>query len=182
MESIASDPKADREEKRRMMEMLRRFEERAAAGDNVFAEVEEEEEEEEDELVAALGGVSLGKSIPLIPRSLTGVDEIDSNQLFHLLPQAYRDKFLSVLRNPESEDAKELLQAAIQEDAGNGGMAENPPPVPDVLPWWEAPDIPDEEVGPYADPPGMLDDGVVAGIKPPEGVGLKLAFNAVALW
>jgi hypothetical protein len=64
MESIASDPKADQEEKRRMMEMLRRFEDAAAEGDDALAELEEEEgdEDEDDELAAALEGLDLGKS------------------------------------------------------------------------------------------------------------------------
>ncbi|GFZ47135.1 hypothetical protein JCM24511_04878 [Saitozyma sp. JCM 24511] len=168
MESIASDPKADQEEKRRMMEMLRRFEDAAAEGDEALAELEEEEEEEDedDELAAALEGLDL--------------DALESNQLFHLLPQAHRDRFLAALRNPESEDAKELLRSATERSTVDGGEGETMP-TPEELPWWEAPEVPEEDAPPYALPPSLASEGITRDIKPPEGTGVKLAYNALAI-
>ncbi len=59
MSEIASDPRAQAEEKRAMMDMLRRFEEGAAEGEDALAALESDEEEE-DELAKALNGVDLG--------------------------------------------------------------------------------------------------------------------------
>lgn len=55
--------------------------------------------------------------------------------------------------------------------------------IPDVMPWWEAPDVPDDEDEgeQYADMPDVVAEEVLAGIHPPSGVGSKLAYNAVAI-
>ena len=55
-------------------------------------------------------------------------------------------------------------------------------PLPDEMPWWEAPDVLDEDDGVgYADMPDLVDEDVLEGIRPPEGLGLKLVYNAVAI-
>jgi hypothetical protein len=106
-------------------------------------------------------------------------DDIDTNKLFHLLPPAHRDAFLATIRNPESEQAKALVEVAatqesLQEPAG-----------PSVLPWWEASHLDDEddkEEGPsYETSPALLDDNLLRGITPPAGIGGKLAYNAIAV-
>jgi hypothetical protein len=108
-------------------------------------------------------------------------DALESNQLFHLLPQAHRDRFLAALRNPESEDAKELLRSATERSTVDGGEGETIP-MPEELPWWEAPDVSDEDAPPYALPPCLASEGITRDIKPPEGTGVKLAYNALAIW
>ncbi|KAI9636945.1 uncharacterized protein MKK02DRAFT_34020 [Dioszegia hungarica] len=160
--SISADPGAGMEEKKGMMEMLRRFEEDQDGGEGMLAELEDEGEEG-NELAKKLAGVN--------------IDEIDSNALFHLLPPEHRDKFLAALKDPESEAAKHLVELAAEEDEGSA-MA-----IPDVMPWWEAPDVPDDEDEgeQYADMPDVVAEEVLAGIHPPSGVGSKLAYNAVAI-
>ncbi|WVW79523.1 hypothetical protein I302_101492 [Kwoniella bestiolae CBS 10118] len=178
LSSIASDPKAGLEEKKSMVEMLRRFEETQAEGgegsEDFLKELEEleKEEEEYDELLEKLNGVDL--------------DSIDSNQLFHLLPQQHRDAFLQALKNPDSEEAKSLLEEATKDQNRK---------VPEVLPWWEEQQLDnDEEVDlddhedqekrkglQTAPSPALIPDQIVDAISPPEGVGNKLVYNAIAL-
>jgi hypothetical protein len=55
-------------------------------------------------------------------------------------------------------------------------------PMPEELPWWEAPEVPDEDAPPYALPPSLASEGITRDIKPPEGTGVKLAYNALAIW
>lgn len=59
--------------------------------------------------------------------------------------------------------------------------------LPAVLPWWETPEIEDElnddEDGlGYAEEPVYVSQEVLVGIAPPEGVGRKLVYNALAIW
>jgi hypothetical protein len=56
-----------------------------------------------------------------------------------------------------------------------------------VLPWWENSEIKDELDGDedeleYADEPESVAEQVMMGITPPEGVGRKLVYNALAIW
>jgi len=112
-------------------------------------------------------------------RNLLTLDNIDSNELLRLLPQSHRDAFLATLRDPDSEQAKELLQTAIE--AGEGEDAEAEEPSPALLPWWES-DALDED-GETASAP-LPDDilDIVAEVTPPPGVGIKSAYNVIALW
>nr|XP_031861499.1 uncharacterized protein CI109_003103 [Kwoniella shandongensis]KAA5528571.1 hypothetical protein CI109_003103 [Kwoniella shandongensis] len=168
LDSIASDPKAGLDEKKGMMEMLRRFEEAQAEGGDALAQLEEDDDEDDDEeLAEKLRDIDL--------------DQIDSNQLFHLLPQKHRDAFLAAIRNPESEETKDLLDEATDGSTPAG---------PSVLPWWEGDDdeLDDEdeveEVGlrmESASSPEMLSDEVLVAISPPTGIGSKLAYNAIAI-
>ena len=101
-------------------------------------------------------------------------ETVDHNELFRLLPQSHREAFLGMLREPESEQAKELVKAAAETGA------------PSVLPWWERRDLDaahgDEDEPPAsAEEPAMVDDGVLDGITPPPGTGLKLVYNVVAV-
>ena len=114
-------------------------------------------------------------------------DDIDSNKLFHLLPQHHRDAFLAAIRDPDSSEAKELLRSAV--DSGEGVVEEGSP---SVLPWWEGDTLDSHEDGGstagqddqvrYAVAPTIIDETLVAGVKPPDGTGLKLVYNAVAIW
>ncbi|WWD06906.1 hypothetical protein V865_005003 [Kwoniella europaea PYCC6329] len=177
LSTIASDPKAGLEEKKSMVEMLRRFEESQAEGgegsEDFLKELEEleKEEEEYDELLQKLDGVDL--------------DSIDSNQLFHLLPQQHRDAFLAALRNPDSEETKELLEEATKDEDEDRD-------VPDVLPWWEGEQLQENEEADddeaeektrirAAPTPGLIPDEIIDAISPPDGVGQKLIYNAVAI-
>lgn len=192
LDSISADPKAGLEEKKAMMGMLRRFEdEQAEGGDGLGLGLADlEESDEEDELRGQLEGVDLGEfRIPLVQLSghhnivsrLTtlGIEEIDSNKLFALLPQKHRDAFIAALRDPESVEAKDLLDSAVKTEDGDG------PPLPDVLPWWEHTEQlendPETQTR-YAPPPSPVDESLLAGITPPPGTGLRLVYNATAIW
>ncbi|ORY28764.1 hypothetical protein BCR39DRAFT_533731, partial [Naematelia encephala] len=173
MEAISTDEQAGLEEKKAMLEMLRRFEEGAAGDEEALRELEEDEEEEDEQLRTLLAEIDL--------------DDIDSNQLFHLLPPKHRDKFIAAIKNPESEETKELLEDAVRDGRGETGL-------PIVLPWWERPvgiegeeeeeddDVEDEdELKGYTDAPELLNDEVLASIKPPDGTGAKLVYNAISI-
>jgi hypothetical protein len=96
------------------------------------------------------------------------------------LPQEHRDAFIAAIRDPDSEAGRELLQFAREnEEAG--------PISPTVLPWWENSEIKDgldedEDELEYADEPELASEEVMVGIIPPEGVGRKLVYNALAIW
>ncbi|OCF39565.1 hypothetical protein I317_06627 [Kwoniella heveanensis CBS 569] len=208
MSSIASDPSAGLSDKKDMLDMLRQFEEAQAGldisvgceGDGAGPESEvkdlmeqlrrlEEDEGADDELAERLKDVDL--------------DNIDSNALFHLLPQTHRDAFLEALRNPESEITQALLEDAVArdsdlgEDDGSGTGIDMG--VPNVLPWWEgdeaALEVVDAVEGDDEDErekgrslemesaslPELLPSAVLEGIHPPEGVGKKLVYNAIAI-
>ncbi|OCF79062.1 hypothetical protein I204_01006 [Kwoniella mangroviensis CBS 8886] len=178
LSSIAADPKAGLEEKKSMVEMLKRFEESQAEGgegsEEFLKELEEleREEEEYDELLEKLDGVDL--------------DSIDSNQLFHLLPQQHRDAFLAALKNPDSEEAKELLEEATKDEDEDRD-------VPGVYPWWEEQQLQENKEADDDDEaeektrirtapvPGLIPDEIINAISPPDGVGQKLIYNAVAI-
>ncbi|OWZ38942.1 hypothetical protein C351_04034 [Cryptococcus neoformans c8] len=161
LDSISADPKAGLEEKRAMMEMLRRFEEAEAEGGNGLEELESEDEE--DDLITRLQGVD--------------IDSLDSNELFKLLPSKHRDAFIQALQNPDSEEAQALLESA---------SGELIPQAPDVLPWWESEEALDggenerreDKVEPE---PNLIPQEILLGIKPPEGVGRKLVYNAISI-
>ncbi|KIR99920.1 hypothetical protein L804_02556 [Cryptococcus deuterogattii 2001/935-1] len=161
LDSISADPKAGLEEKRAMMEMLRRFEEAEAKGGNGLEELESEDEE--DELINRLQEVD--------------IDSLDSNELFKLLPPKHRDAFIQALQNPDSEETRALLESA------SGGLI---PQAPDVLPWWESEEILDDggnenERNKVEPEPSLIPQEILLGIKPPEGVGQKLVYNAIAI-
>ena len=100
-------------------------------------------------------------------------DDVDSNKLFHLLPQQHRDAFLAALRDPESAEAKALL--ALESERADHG-------IPDVLPWWEGDELDDEDDDlQIAMRPPMLESSLVTSISPPAGTGLKLVYNALAI-
>ena len=54
---------------------------------------------------------------------------------------------------------------------------------PGVLPWWESSGLDEDgsSIG-YAVPPEVVSQDVVGVIKPPEGTGVKLAHNTIAIW
>lgn len=109
-------------------------------------------------------------------------DEIDTNKLFHLLPQEHRDAFLAAIRDPESAAGRQLLATA--EEGGQDDPDNDV--VPTDLPWWEKRDLSDDPAGEedlsYADEPSALDAKLLEGIRPPDGTGNKLVYNAVAIW
>ncbi|KAL1411161.1 hypothetical protein Q8F55_002111 [Vanrija albida] len=159
-EQIAADAGAGDAEKRATLAMLRRFEEAAADGEDVLGALQAEEGDDDDALAAALDGVDL--------------DTIDSNELFRLLPPAHRDAFLAAMRDPESEETRELLADASAAGLGEAAADADAPP---VLPWWEgAVDGP-----PAAPAPERTDPAILAAISPPAGVGPKLAYNVLAV-
>lgn len=114
---------------------------------------------------------------------------MDSNALFHLLPQAHRDRFLAALRDPESDEAKQLLSEAVA--GGEGGLVTDDR-LPAVLPWWEKNQLePNEEdldggiqhrESPYASEPEIVAETVIGAIDPSKEIAIKLAYNAIAVW
>lgn len=105
---------------------------------------------------------------------------MDSNELLRLLPQSHRDAFLATLRDPDSADAKELLESALA--AGEGEQAGDERQAPTQLPWWEADALDEDGESAAAPPPEDLPEELLEGINPPDGVGLKSAYNVIALW
>ncbi|ODN80965.1 hypothetical protein L202_03077 [Cryptococcus amylolentus CBS 6039] len=165
LDSISADPKVGLEEKKQMMDMLRRFEETEAEGGNGLEEVGSEAEDEDEELIKLFEGVD--------------IESMGSNDIFKLLPPKHREAFIQALQNPDSEDTKALLEAASQDLL---------PQPPDVLPWWETEaswterNGGDENDGPrVAEEPETIPESVLEGINPPDRVGKKLAYNAIAL-
>jgi hypothetical protein len=99
-----------------------------------------------------------------------------------LLPQEHRDAFLAAIRDPDSEAGRELLETL------NGDLDKDEEPIlPTALPWWESPEVQDdpesdtEEVE-NAEAPAPVPSELLTGVTPPEGMGLKLVYNALALW
>ena len=81
------------------------------------------------------------------------------------------------MRNPESDEGRELIKAAT----GDNGVEEKRSQ-PSVLPWWEAPDVMEEDSElTYATLPKDVTEDQMIGINPPIGTGFKLAYNTVAL-
>ncbi|KAK4685742.1 hypothetical protein P7C73_g4402, partial [Tremellales sp. Uapishka_1] len=152
MDSISANPEAPMEEKRKMMDMLKRFEESQVDGEDFGVD-----SEDEDELARALRDVD--------------IDDLDTNALFHLLPQEHRDRFLAAIKDPDSLMAKDLLASAVEGDTAGLG--------PTVLPWWERTKLEDEDEleMKYADPPKAF----TSNIPTPEGTGLRLAYNAISI-
>jgi hypothetical protein len=101
-------------------------------------------------------------------------DDVDSNKLFHLLPQQHRDAFLAAIKDPESAEAKALLALESQRADED---------TPDVLPWWEGDELDDEEDDDLqiAVRPPMVGSALVTSITPPNGTGMKLVYNALAI-
>lgn len=146
------------------------------------------------------------------------IDNIDERALFDMLPPAHRDRFLAALQNPESAEAKALLDVAAQQmQTGEGGADgeygleieyEDAEDMPSCMPWWNRPSVldsteelaadgsdgpqgPDEDgqgedkfVLPdraYAELPDLVDEDLLRAVKVPEGTGVKLRYNAVAI-
>lgn len=94
------------------------------------------------------------------------------------------------MRDPESEEAKQLLSEAAATGEGELVVDEAEDRLPDVLPWWEKDQLESDEgdldgedrVAPYASEPDMVDETILAGIDPPKETAIKLAYNAVAIW
>ena len=178
LSEIATDPKVDNEEKRKMVEMLKRFEDAQIEGEHALEELKRQEEEEDDELITALRDVDLGElpSMRLLGAHSRCTDTIESNDLLRLLPPEHRDAFIAALRNPDSDAAKRLLDAAVADDDDR----------PELLPWWERQALQegDETLADenYEPVPSFVDEGLVAAISPPAGAGLNLAYNVLAIW
>jgi hypothetical protein len=97
-----------------------------------------------------------------------------------LLPQEHRDAFIAAIRDPDSEAGRELLEFAEENEQDVSIL-------PAVLPWWENSEIKDEldedeDELEYADEPDPVSEQVMMGITPPEEVGRKLVYNALAIW
>jgi hypothetical protein len=98
------------------------------------------------------------------------------------LPQEHRDAFIAAIRDPDSEAGRELLELTKED-------GEDDPILPSVLPWWEASELSDDigdgdeiDEMEYADAPELVSEEGSKGVTPPEGVGRKLVFNALAIW
>jgi len=109
-----------------MMELLKRFEElnteEADPGD---------EDEEEDVLVQRLKGVDLGTPLleshprPAYPTDVPALDSMSPDDLWNLLPEEQRAKFLKTMGDPSSDLTKQLL-------ADGGSLHKQ------VTPWWRS--------------------------------------------
>jgi hypothetical protein len=99
-------------------------------------------------------------------------DDIDTNELFHLLPVQHRDRFIQLLKDPKSQEAKDLLKT-LDDIEG---------PEEDVSPWWQAIDDHDVEAIHVGSGPALIKQELLDGVNPPNGVGEKLIFNVIAVW
>lgn len=89
------------------MELLKRLDE-----SNTGEEDLDDEEEEEEALLQRLKAVDLGMSHVLAKLFQTYVPELDSvspDDLWDLLPEEQRSKFLKMVEDPSSEMAQQLL-------------------------------------------------------------------------
>jgi hypothetical protein len=109
------------------------------------------------------------------------VEEIDSNQLFSLLPPALRTQFISLLKTPNSEETRELLTTAA---AGDGEGAT----IHQAIPWFDVqPSSIDEDDEDHGDGEGAVEileqqdlsflDGVII----PEETAVRLIYNVLAI-
>ena len=120
---IKTAPSAAAHERLKMMELLKRFEESNA----VEADLDDEDEEE-DALAQRLREVDLG-TLRMEPHpgstSLTGsmLDSVSPDDLWDLLPEEQRAKFIRTVENPSSDLAKQLL--------AEGGLLHK-----QFMPWW----------------------------------------------
>ena len=115
------------QERLKMMELLKGFEE-----SNVDEEGLDDEYEEEDALVERLKGVDLGMAhtfTPTFPTDVPRPDSVSPDELWDLLPEEQRVKFLKTMEDPSSELTKQLL--------ADGGLLHK-----QFVPWWKSQEDP----------------------------------------
>ena len=160
---IKTAPSATAEERLKMMALLKRFEE-----SNVEEAGLDDEDEEEDAMIQRLKGVDLGTTrLELHPRpdfrlmSLC-LDSVSPDDLWSLLPEEQRDKFIRTIEDPSSELAKQLL--------ADDGLVRG-----QFTPWWR--DIEDPSV---KRPTVMSLPRAMVERMP--GDGPSLLYNICAVW
>lgn len=87
-----------------------------------------------------------------------------------MLPAQHRERFIQLLKDPQSQEAKALLQTF--DDVGGGQEEEEA--------WWLADDEVDNEDIEDANGPPLIRGEFLNGIQPPAGSGDKLLYNLVA--
>lgn len=105
------------------MELLARFEE-----SNVGEEDLDDESEEEDALAQRLEGVDLGMThvlTQLFQLRFLDLDSVSPDDLWDLLPEEQRTKFIKTMEDPSSELTKKLL--------ADGGFFHK-----QTTPWWKS--------------------------------------------
>jgi len=104
------------------MELLKRFEE-----SNTEEADSDDEGEEEDILIQRLKGVDLGASgitsPPNFPTDVLAIESVSPDDLWNLLPEEQRTKFLKTMEDPSSDLTKQLL--------ADGGLLHH-----QFTPWW----------------------------------------------
>jgi hypothetical protein len=82
---------------------------------------------------------------------------------------------LAAIRNPDSEEARELLKSAAEDNQADD-------PIPSVLPWWEGDDLAEDNAEADTAPiPAAVPEDVISAIAPPADIGVKLSYNFVAI-
>ena len=140
------------------MELLKRFEE-----SNEEADLDEEDEEE-DALAQRLREVDLGTPRPGSHLHRTDVpvaDSVSPEDLWDLLPEEQRIKFLKTMEDPSSDLTKQLL--------ADGGLREQ------FAPWWRSREDPIAKCPAMISIPRTMVEGM-------PNDGPPLLYNICAVW
>jgi hypothetical protein len=157
---IKTAPSATAQERLKMMELLKRFEESSAEEADL-----DDGGDGEDGLAQRLKGIDLGISTGWShPASadLPLLDSVPPDELWNLLPEEQRAKFLRTVENPSSDLAKQLL-------ADGGFLHKN------YTPWWKS-----REDSTVECPPVMSIPQTVVEKMPNDGP--PLLYNICAVW
>lgn len=147
------------QERLKMMDLLKQFE------SNTGEENLDDEDEEEDALVQRLKGIDLGMAAHSHTIFLTvvpGLDSVSPDDLWDLLPDDQRVKFIKTMENPSSELTKQLL--------AEGGLLHE-----QFTPWWKNDGDPSAKRPAMMKIPRMMVEGA-------QKDGPPLYYNICAVW
>jgi len=145
------------------MELLKRFEESNAEEADLG-----DEDEEDDPLVQRLKGVDLGTPrleshpLPSSPTDVSTLDSVSPEDLWNLLPDEERAKFLKTMEDPSSDLREQLL--------ADGGLLHK-----QFKPWWRNREDPTVKCPTMMSIPRSL-----VGRMPSDGPALL--YNICAVW
>ncbi|GHJ85112.1 hypothetical protein NliqN6_1514 [Naganishia liquefaciens] len=193
-EAIQLDSASSAEEKRKMMEMLARFERRESEGGNGSDANGLEEllrgmgltsgkQESVNEDAEADEGFDALEMLKLRLDDGADLDNMDLQGLLDLLPPSHRERFLSLVSDPDSDQVHQLLQGLDERERKEveGGS----------VPWFmleergdlerEGEDDLDRPVVSAMVKPSPASDDIIQGINVDPSVASKLLYNILAI-